>query len=294
VTPRSKADPVSKEILRDLADLKTDAARSRYLRGHPRLIRKEVVLRLNEIVRTELRADPQRSFSLAEAAVAIARKVRDPEALARSLRSKANALYMTGDNQRALEVHNQALRIFHKIGNALEESRTLIPSIQPLILLGEYNRAFETAAAAKRILERLGDHQRLGHLEINVGNIYHRQDRFEEGLACYERAYEMLLPIRDAEGLAVALYNMAVCLISLNDFPRALASYQRAREMCLQNKMPLLVTRPITTLRISITCEASTAARLRCSALRARRAKSMAMLTFLRFVTWTSLTFILS
>ena len=242
MTPRSKADPVSKEILRDLADLKTDAARSRYLRGHPRLIRKEVVLRLNEIVRTELRADPQRSFSLAEAAVAIARKVRDPEALARSLRSKANALYMTGDNQRALEVHNQALRIFHKIGNALEESRTLIPSIQPLILLGEYDRAFETAAAAKNILQRLGDRQRLGHLEINVGNIYHRQDRFEEGLACYERAYEMLLPIRDAEGLAVALYNMAVCLISLNDFPRALASYQRAREMCLQNEMPLLVT----------------------------------------------------
>ena len=57
-------------------------------------------------------------------------------------------------------------------------------------------------------------------MEINVGNIYHRQDRFEEGLAYYERAYEMLLPLRDSEGLAVALYNMAVCLITLNDFPR--------------------------------------------------------------------------
>jgi CHAT domain-containing protein len=242
VTSRGKRDAVSQEVLRDLAGLETNAARSRYLSRHPRLFRNGVVARLNEILRGQLRADPQRSLVLAEAAVAIARKVRNPEGLARSLRSKANALYMIGDNQRALEFHGQALRIFRKIGNAQEESRTLIPLIQPLILLGEYDRAFETAASAKAILQRLGDQQRLGHLEINVGNIYHRQDRFEDGLACYERAYEMLLPIRDSEGLAVALYNMAVCLISLNDFPRALASYQRAREMCLQHEMPLLVT----------------------------------------------------
>ncbi|MFZ0638934.1 MAG: CHAT domain-containing protein, partial [Candidatus Acidiferrales bacterium] len=54
--------------------------------------------------------------------------------------------------------------------------------------------------------------------------------------------YETLLPLRDAEGLAVALYNMSVCLITLNDFPRALATYQRAREMCVQHQMTLLVT----------------------------------------------------
>ena len=242
MTRRGKPRAVSQKILLDLAALKGDAARARYLRSHPRLIRDEVATQLNDVVRAQLRADPQRSLVLAEAAVAIARKVRRPEALARSLRSKANALYMTGDNQRALEFHEQALRIFRKLRNAQEESRTLIPSIQPLILLGEYDRAFQTASAAKEILQRLSDQQRLGHLEINIGNIYHRQDRFEEGLACYERAYEMLLPIRDSEGLAVALYNMAVCLISLNDFPRALATYQRAREMCLQNEMPLLVT----------------------------------------------------
>ncbi len=35
---------------------------------------------------------------------------------------------------------------------------------------------------------------------------------------------------------------MAVCLITLNDFPRALAAYQRAREMCVEHGMTLLVT----------------------------------------------------
>ena len=87
----------------------------------------------------------------------------------------------------------------------------------------------------------MDDKRHLAHVEINLGNLFHRQDRFEEGLASYERAYEMLLPIGDSEGLAVALYNMSVCLISLNDFPRALATYQRAREVFVERGMTLLV-----------------------------------------------------
>ncbi|MGH9727696.1 MAG: CHAT domain-containing protein [Candidatus Acidiferrales bacterium] len=242
MTETAKKSLLTANTLREMAGLKDEASRTKYFSRRPRLRSKNVVLELNAVVRTKLREDAQQALSLAEAAVAIARKLRNGEALGRSLRSKANALYMIGDNQKALEFHAQALEIFQKTGNAQEEARTLIPQIQPLILLGQYDRAFEAAEAAKKIFERLGDKQRLGHLEINVGNIYHRQDRFEEGLACYERAYETLLPFRDAEGLAVALYNMAVCLITLNDFPRALATYQRARKMCVLHGMTLLVT----------------------------------------------------
>ncbi len=237
-----KKTPVSAAILRKLSSLPDDASRERYLKSHPALLRKNVALHLNDVVRSQLRADSRQALSLAEAAVAIARRIHNREALARSLRSKANALYMLGENKSALEFHAEALSVFRQIGDAREQARTLIPTIQPLILLGEYQRAFDAAAEARKILEQIGDAQRLGHLEINVGNIYHRQDRFEEALACYDRAYESLLPLRDSEGLAVALYNMAVCLISLNDFPRALASYQRAREMCVQHGMTLLVT----------------------------------------------------
>ena len=239
---RKKTVSLPAKLVSDLSKLADEASRARYLAGHPKLCSANVAQQLNEIVRTKLRADTREALSLAEVAVAIARKSRDREILGRTLRSKANALYMIGDNQRALGFHAEAIEIFREIGNAQEEARTLIPSIQPFILLGEYDRAFAAAGDARAILERLGDKQRLGHLAINVGNIYHRQDRFEEGLACYERAYETLLPLRDSEGLAVALYNMSVCLITLNDFPRALATYQRARAMCVQHQMTLLVT----------------------------------------------------
>lgn len=239
---QTKTRPLPAKMVSEFAKLEDEKSRARYLSRHPKICTVAVAQQLNEVVRTMLRADTQRALSLAETAVAIARKARSQEMLGRTLRSKANALYMIGDNQTALDFHAQAIEIFRKIGNSQEEARTLIPSIQPFILLGQYDRAFTAAEHARTILEKLGDKQRLGHLEINVGNIYHRQDRFEEGLACYERAYDTLIPFRDAEGLAVALYNMSVCLITLNDFPRALASYERAREMCVQNGMALLVT----------------------------------------------------
>lgn len=241
MTPPAKKPPLSEKLLRDLANLTSEAKRSRFLTRR-RLYRESVLSQLNDVVRAELRADTRQALALAECAIAIARRLGNQEALGRNLRSKASALNIMGDNRKALKFHEQAIRVFRKIHNEEEEARTLIPSIQALILLGEYDKAFEAAEDAKRIFQRLGNQQRIAHVEINVGNIYHRQDRFEEGLACYERAYEALLPFRDSEGLAVALYNMAVCLITMNDFPRALATYQRARAMCVEHEMPLLVT----------------------------------------------------
>jgi CHAT domain-containing protein len=82
---------------------------------------------------------------------------------------------------------------------------------------------------------------RLARLEINVGNIFYRQDRFREALACYERALEGLLPDKDIEGVAASLHNVAVCLIGLNDFRRALATYERTRAFCQKHEMPLAV-----------------------------------------------------
>lgn len=145
----SNRAPVSKSLLSSLAKLKDDASRTRFLAHHPNLRRDKVVGYLNDLIRSQLRADAPQALSLAEVAVAIAIRLNKPEVLARSLRSKANSLYMLGRNQQALDFHRRALRIFRELGNAQEQARTLIPSIQPFILLGEYDRASEAAAEAK-------------------------------------------------------------------------------------------------------------------------------------------------
>src|SRR4029077_637205 len=71
-------------------------------------------------------------------------------------------------------------------------------------------------------------------------NIFHRQDRFEEALAHYERAYKTLSVFEDWEHVAVTLHNMAMCLINLNDFPRSLECYQKARDLCVRHELPRL------------------------------------------------------
>ncbi|PYU54908.1 MAG: hypothetical protein DMG56_26070, partial [Acidobacteria bacterium] len=216
-------------LIAKLGQLSGDAARRGFFARHKTLIRKEVVEQLAQLVLERVRVSTREALHLAEAAVLIAKKLKRKEFLALALRQKANALYSSGDNRAAVEYHEQAFRFYESQGHWKEAARTLIlyesqghskeaartlsTSIQPMILLGEYDKAFQAAERAREIFTRLNDPWRLARLEINVGNIYHRQDRFEESIAHYERAYAGLMPYKDAEGIAVVLSNMAVCLI---------------------------------------------------------------------------------
>jgi CHAT domain-containing protein/tetratricopeptide (TPR) repeat protein len=229
------------EFFSELGQLTNSASRKSFLEQHKTLLRPEVVLRLTEVVVRRIRVDAQESFRLAEVAIEIAQILNSEECLALGLRAKANALYASGDNRAAADHHQRSFDLFEKLELWNEAARTLSASIQPLILLGEYIHAFTSSERAREIFTRLNLPWRLARLEINVGNIFHRQDRFSEAITHYESAYEGLLSHQDAEGMAVVLGNMATCLISLNDFPRALKYHEQARKVSEENSMPLLV-----------------------------------------------------
>src|SRR5262249_35275838 len=111
-----------------------------------------------------------------------------------------------------------------KIKDKEGAARTLTAAIQPHIMLGAYDKAFRSAERAQKAFQQLGDDRRLARLENNIGNIYHRQDPIAEALLHYEPAYQDLLPHGDSEELSISLNNMSMCLITMNDFPRALAT----------------------------------------------------------------------
>ena len=131
----------------------------------------------------------------------------DPSLLARSFRAKANALYALDEHAEAVHFHAQAIALFEQTGEEAELARTLSGSIQSLLLLGRYDQALAAGERAGAIFRQQGNTRRLARVEINIGNIYHRQDRFTEALAFYERAYEQMLAHDDAEGLAAVLSN---------------------------------------------------------------------------------------
>lgn len=232
---------VSEQTLSALARIKDATARRRFLARRPGLLNTSAVARLSEMVSRRVRVDLEEAVALAEAAEDIARRSKDPEAMGHALRARGNTYHFLNDYKAAVRAHQEAARRFSEAGRDLEVGRTLSTSIQSHLLLGEYGEAEQAAARARDIFARAKDDLRLARLQLNVGNIYHRQDRFEEALQAYEDAYARLLPLGNDEGIAVALSNMAMCLISLNDFTRALDNHQRSRAFCEQRGMPRLV-----------------------------------------------------
>lgn len=228
------------ELFQQLARVETDPDRRKFLAGHNDLFRTEVVKQLADLVVEKIRVDTKEAVHLADAALFIANKLDRKEDIALATRAKANALYASGDNRAAVVHHEQAIEMYESLGIVKEAARTLSSSIQPLILLGEYDRAFQFSERAREIFTQIGEIRRIASLDNNVGNIFHRQDRFEEAMLHYERAYKILSEYEDWERAAITLHNMAMCLISLNDFAKSLDCYQKSRELCVRYDMPLL------------------------------------------------------
>jgi CHAT domain-containing protein len=238
--PRARAKISEAELVIELGTLQDGVAHRKFLAHNPSLVRSEVVKRLAPLVVEKIRADTKQALFLAEGTLLIARKLRRKEDIALAMRAKANALYASGDNHGAVQHHEDACKLYEALDIPKEAARTLSSSIQPLILLGEYDRALAASERARRIFTQIGEERRLASLDNNVGNIFHRQDRFEEAIAYYERAYKALSQFEDWEHVAVTLHNMAMCLISLNEFARSLECYQKARELCVRYDLPRL------------------------------------------------------
>src|ERR1700719_3886369 len=228
------------ELASELGTLQSETDRRKFLTRHKSLLRSEVVKRLAPQVVELIRVDAKQALFLAQGTLLIARRLRRKGEIALALRAKANALFASDDNLGAVEHHDQAFKIYESLKIWKEAARTMSNSIQPLILLGEYDRAFAASERARQIFTKLGEERRLASLDNNVGNIFHRQDRFEEALAHYERAYKALSAFGDWEHVAVTLHNMAMCLINLNDFPRSLDCYQKSRDLCMRHGLPRL------------------------------------------------------
>ncbi len=232
----------------ELERLRNDDARKVFLDKHVELRRDEFLDELVEAVVQRVRVDSETALALARASRQLAEEMDDERALGKSYRALGTALYGVGDYRGAVESYNRASELFDRVGDDLQTGRTLSTSLQARILLGEYDSALETANRARALFVGLGERMREARLDINVGNIFHRQDRFHEALELYERSYRTLVALDDSsagktEGVAAALSNLSGCLIMLNDFPRALTLYREARQVCEAQGMPRLVAR---------------------------------------------------
>ena len=181
-----------------------------------------------------LRVDFHRALTTAQEAAAIATEIGDVRLHALGMRAMGNALSVGGNNQLSIEHHAQAIAAFEQLQDHAELARTLSASLQPLLLIGRYDEALACAERARALFEAQNDAVRIARLDVMIGNLLHRQDRFADAMVCYDRAHQALLLLGDADGVLSAIHNKAVTLTTLNNFRDALAAYTEARRLAAE------------------------------------------------------------
>lgn len=177
-----------------------------------------------------LRTDMGRAYRVAEEAGWLATRLNDRFVNAKAARMRGHVLAVQGKYSEALAQYETSIAEFDALNSDFESAITINASLQTLIYGGQYERAFSMAEKARAVFEAHNDQTRLARLEISVGNIFYRQDRFRDAVDRYERAYQKSLEHGTPMDIAIVLRNLAVGYISLNEFGRAEETYQLARK----------------------------------------------------------------
>ena len=230
-------------LLADLAQEPNPRRRRQLLQARADLWRAEDVSRFYDEVVRLLHVNVQQAERIARAAFLIAERLGEAAPRAAGLRALGHVYYRKRKYETSLDHYQQSLELYRGLGDPLEAGRTLNSSLQSLIYLGRYAEAMDQAPEAREIFERAGDRLRLARLDANVGNILYRQDRFEEALELYQRAYDDFRRNRRARRMSPSRSRTPPPARSASTiFREALATYQKARVVLSCNtRCPLLV-----------------------------------------------------
>jgi tetratricopeptide (TPR) repeat protein len=228
------------EGVEQLLSMPEESSRRSFLQQNPQLQHQSAVLHLASRVPKIARDDVDRALQLASLACWLSEILNDDYCRARSARAMGHPLQLKGKFRESLVEYQKALDLFTKLRLETEVGITLSGSLQPLILLGDYKESRLHEEKARKIFKAQGDELRLARLDSNLGNILHRQDRFEEALVLYRRAEQSLQRLDATDDLAIVLNNLAVCYVSLRDLPSALETYRRLRDYSEQRHLQML------------------------------------------------------
>jgi CHAT domain-containing protein/Tfp pilus assembly protein PilF len=228
-------------LIDELLGVKTTSGIQELIEERPGLRERETIFALADAVNRIAREDLLRAERVADAVHNLAELSGDKLCRARTSRAVGNMRVLRGEYTTALEIFQESMDLFRELGEEIEEAATLSSSLQALIYLGRYTEALAGAEKARQIAKRHHDEVMLARVEVNFGNIVHRQDRFGEAVSHYKRALETLEKLGEYRDCAIAWMNLAVCYISMSDTHKAENAYQHARSISERENMRTIV-----------------------------------------------------
>jgi len=142
-----------------------------------------------------------------------------------------------GNLMSAIERLDGAAAIFLALGKKLEAAQTQNAKLYPLAFLGRYDEAIKTGKKALRTFETSGDKLAAGKIQINIGNLFWRQDNYQLAEKYYSSARQHFIKIKDNQNLAVSENSLAIVYAGINDFLKAEEFYAQALIRAKKAKM---------------------------------------------------------
>ena len=175
--------PSSEEYLAALAQIRNVADQQAYISNAACPPTQTLIESVSTKIRELLPRDPDLAEILAETNLYMASLVDTPLAWAFANRSRAQVLYTMRKSADADPFFGRAVELFEKAGLPGEVGRTLVGQMDNLMYLSRYNEALAVAQSARNALEKVRDVQYLSRLEIALGNLYYRLNKYSESLA---------------------------------------------------------------------------------------------------------------
>jgi len=163
----------------------------------------------------------RRALSSYQESLELSRTIKDPRRIAVALNNIANIQTALGDYRKAIELHTEALALRRQTNDRDGEATSLTNLGEAHAKLGEAEKARADFERAVAILRVSGNRHKLVRALRGLGGLSRSSGDFERGRVCLDEALRISREIRDQDGEASVLAELARLDFDQRNFPAA-------------------------------------------------------------------------
>lgn len=226
-----------KDLAKKLVEAKTEAERMKIFEDVNKKDFLKLALELKEICYSSWTSEPTKAQGSAKALQSLYKISSQKEIEAISEWITGVAEITRGNLVSATKKLDNSAAIFLQINKEYEAAQTQVSKQIALAMLGKYAEAVETGKNALKIFEKYGDEIAAGKIENNIGNIFIRQELFQQSKKYYLSSQARFTRIKNAEELTVSEIGLANVYAAINDFRKAEKYFQKTLLYTQKQKM---------------------------------------------------------
>jgi tetratricopeptide (TPR) repeat protein len=173
-------------------------------------------------------AEPPRTQRCADVLNAWAREDADPEIVGAAAWCDGLAQLAAGRMEAALDSLDRAHRLLSAVGQHQRAAQSQIPKVIALTMLGRHDAAMASGESTLAELVAAGDDVNAGKVELNLGWMLLRRDRYGPAAQLFRRAAVRFARLGDIPHSIRADVGLAAAMTWQFDFDEALRLYERA------------------------------------------------------------------